>query len=95
MRRKGHTMIEEKDVLFGIIRRGKGSELMMDCNDSKLPMILMGALSFLAATDDNFFTDLKGVVENVTKNGDRIRQMAARHQAEGAMIMIKPSKVKS
>ena len=88
-------MIEEKEVLFGIIHRGNKSELIINHDDPKLPQILMGALSFMAATDDNFYHDLKGVIRNVDENGDKIRQMVARHQAEGSMVVIKPSKIQS
>lgn len=88
-------MITEKDILFGIIHRGEKSELIINHDDPKLPAILMGALSFLAATDDNFFADLKGVVENVERNGDKIREAVARHKADGTMMVIKRKDIKS
>ncbi|MGN1155681.1 MAG: hypothetical protein ACI4TK_05855 [Agathobacter sp.] len=88
-------MITEKDLLFGIIHRGDKSELIINHEDPKLPQIFMGALSFLAATDDNFFADLKSVIENVEQNGDKIRETVARHQASGAMVVVKPDKIKS
>lgn len=82
-------MITEKDILFGIIHRGNKSELIINHDDPKLPQILMGALSFLAATDENFYADLKGVIQNVDENGDKIREAVARHQASGAMVILK------
>lgn len=82
-------MITEKDILFGIIHRGNKSELIINHDDPKLPQILMGALSFLAATDENFYADLKGVIQNVDENGDQIREAVARHQASGAMVILK------
>ena len=82
-------MITEKDILFGIIHRGNKSELIINHDDPKLPQILMGALSFLAATDENFYADLKGVIQNVDENGDKIRKAIARHQASGAMVIVK------
>lgn len=88
-------MITEKDILFGIIHRGEKSELIINHDDPKLPHILMGALSFLAATDKNFYHDLKGVIQNVDENGDRIRETVARHQASGAMVVVRPGKIKS
>ncbi len=88
-------MITEKDILFGIIHRGEKSELIINHDDPKLPQILMGALSFLAATDKNFYHDLKGVIQNVDENGDRIRETVARHQASGAMVVVRPGKIKS
>ncbi|MBQ6097896.1 MAG: hypothetical protein IJK99_09135 [Bacteroidales bacterium] len=83
-------MIQEKEVLFGIIHRGNQSELIINHDDPKLPQILMGALSFLAATDEAFFADLKGVIQNVEENGDKIREMVARHQTSGLMRILKP-----
>lgn len=83
-------MIQEKEVLFGIIHRGNRSELIINHDDPKLPAILMGALSFLAATDENFYADLKGVIQNVDENGDKIREAVARHRATGQMIILKP-----
>jgi len=85
----------EKDILFGIVHRGNQSELIIDYDDPKLPAILMGALSFLAATDENFFADLKGVIENVEQNGARIRQKVAEEKARGRMLILRPNKMKS
>lgn len=88
-------MITEKDILFGIIHKGTKSELIIDYDDPKLPAILMGALSFLAATDENFFADLKGVIQNVEENGDKIRAKVAEEKSRGRMLVVRPNKTKS
>ena len=87
-------MIDDKDIVFGLVRRKHGVELCIDFNDPKLPGQLFGALSFLAATDEDFFTDLKACVQNVEENGEKIRQLAATQRASGQMIVLRPNKTK-
>ena len=80
-------MINKKDLLFGLVNRGDKSELIINSNNPKVPQMLMGVLSFLAATDETFYLALKSVIENIDENGDDIRQKIARAQAEGKMVV--------
>ena len=88
-------MIDEKDIVFGIVNRNHTAELIIDFNNPRTPGQLFGALSYLAAMDEDFFNDIKGVVENVEKNGVKIRRMAERQRAAGILTTVQPNKTKS
>lgn len=85
----------EKDILFGIVHRGAKVELIINFDDPQLPQILMGALSFIAATDKNFYADLKRVIQNVDENGDKIRKAVAMYRASGALAFVSKNKLQS
>lgn len=88
--------IDEKDIIFGVIRRRDGRTMIrLHAEDKESRDTLCGALSYLAATDDSFRWGLAYAVENAEKNGAEIRRDAARQEMEGRLVKVNANKIKS
>ena len=82
-------MVDEKDILFGIVDKGDKSMIIMDTENPKLTKVLMGTLTMLAAGNEDFFHDIKQVCDHVEKHGDKIRKMMAEDYVQGRMAIYK------
>lgn len=88
--------IDEKDIIFGVIRRKDGRTMIqLHAEDKESKDVLCGALSCLAATDDSFRKWLAYAVVNAIKNGGEIRRKAAQQEMEGKLVKCNANKIKS
>lgn len=88
--------IDEKDIIFGVIRRRDGRTMIqLHTEDKESKDTLCGALSYLAATDDSFRKVLAYAVGNAIKHGGEIRRKAAQQEKEGRLVRVNDKKIKS
>lgn len=88
--------IDEKDIIFGVFRYAGGhTEIRCHTDNRQNAATLFGALTYLAAHDDAFLEGLKYVIEDVQKNGAKIRELSALCAAEGKLVVRDKDKVKS
>ncbi len=88
--------IDEKDIIFGVIRRRDGRTMVqLHAEDKESKDVLCGALSYLATTDDSFRKVLAYAVGNAEKHGEEIRRKAAQQEMEGRLVRGNANKIKS
>lgn len=87
-------MIDEKDILFGIYRKGDKTGTVLHSEGGRNSDILAGSLTILAAESPDFLELLKSVVDMVETRGDEIRRITSKHKADGTMFVSDGSKSK-
>lgn len=86
-------MIDEKDILFGIYRKGDKTGTVLHSEGGNADAIA-GSLTILAAEAPDFLELLKSVVYMVETRGDEIRRITSKHKADGTMCVSDGSKSK-
>ncbi len=86
--------IDEKDILFGIYRKGDQTGTVLHSADGGNTETIAGSLTILAAEAPDFLELLKSVVYMVETRGDEIRRIASKHKADGTLCVSDGSKGK-
>lgn len=71
--------INEKDIIFGVIRCGEKTAIVSHGETDKDAAALFGALSYIAARDGSFLEGLEGVIEAALRLLASGRAAALRH----------------
>lgn len=87
--------IKHDEIIFGLFRHNSGkTEVIFNPTDQNAVTNFIGALSFIAAKDEAFFSLIREIVHNVEKNGAKLRRIARSEEARGSLVNV-GGKIKS